>query len=127
MNITVATIEHGKHRYETVGDWIVDNANVPAFTVLVSDMGNPDYAFLVGLHEQIEMYLCWKRGIKQDNVDEFDKEYEAKRNDGDLSEPGDDPQAPYFHEHQFSTKLEKMMCKELGIDWDTYNAAVEEL
>jgi hypothetical protein len=123
----ISTIEHSQHRYETVGDWIVDNQNIPAFTILVSDMGNPDYAFLVSLHEMVEMYLCWKRKISQSSVDSFDMAYEEKRIDGDFSEPGDDPSAPYFNEHQFATKVEKQMAEQLGVDWETYNTTVEEL
>jgi hypothetical protein len=123
----ISTIEHSQHRYETVGDWIVDNQNIPAFTILVSDMGNPDYAFLVSLHEMVEMYLCWKRKISQSSVDSFDMAYKEKRIDGDFSEPGDDPSAPYFNEHQFATKVEKQMAEQLGVDWETYNTTVEEL
>jgi hypothetical protein len=127
MIISLSTIPHNKHRYPTVGDWIVDNANIPAFTILVSDMGNPDFEFLVGLHEQIETYLCWKRGIEQQSVDKFDTQYETNRPEGDFSEPGDDPKAPYFREHQFATKLERLMADELGVDWEKYNTTVEGL
>jgi hypothetical protein len=127
VNINVVTIPHEQHRYETVGDWIVDNPNVPSFTVLVSEMGDPDFAFLVSIHEQVEAYLCWKRGIKQDNVDAFDKDYESKRPEGDFSEPGDSKDAPYYREHQFATKIERQVCEELDVDWEKYNTTVEEL
>lgn len=127
MNLTITTIAHEKQRYPTVGDWITDNPNVPAFSVMVSGMGNTDYEFLVALHEQIELYLCWKRGITQDNVDAFDIAYEERRGSGDVSEPGDDPSAPYYREHQFATKIEKLMAEEMGVDWEQYNTTVEEL
>ena len=127
MNLNLHTIKHSQQRYPTVGDWIVDNSNVPAFTILVSDMRNRDYEFLVMLHEMVEVYLCWKRGIKQEDVDAFDKNYEAKRPEGDFSEPGDSKRAPYYREHQFATKLERLMAREMGIAWDTYNNTVEQL
>ena len=127
MICNISTIPHEKHRYETVGDWIVDNENLPAFSIMVSEMGDPDYALLVALHEMVEMYLCWKRGIQQSDVDEFDKAYEAKRPDGDYSEPGDDKNAPYYREHQFATSIEKQIAAELGVDWEKYNTTVEEL
>lgn len=42
-------------------------------------------------------------------------------------EPGDDPEAPYFEGHQFATKIEKQIARELGVEWKVYEAAITAL
>lgn len=125
MHIQLRTIPHESQRYPTVGDWQISEDGTIAIDV--SDMGNEDYAFLVAIHEAVEVWLCRKRGISQESVDAFDIEYEKNRPDGDFSEPGDDTNAPYFKEHQFATMIERQVAKELGVNWDEYNHAVESL
>ena len=125
MLITITDIKHEQQRYPTVGDWVWDaNGNL---LITISDMGDWRYNFLVAFHEQVEVMLCRKRGITQEEVDQFDMAYEAQRKEGDTSEPGDSRLAPYYNEHQFATKLEREMARELGVDWDDYNEKVLSL
>lgn len=125
MKINMVTIPHKDHRYETVGDWeILPDGSI---NIEVSDMGNEDYAFLVAIHESIEVWLCRKRGISEESVNAFDVEYESKRKSGDESEPGDSPLAPYRKEHFFATSIERLICAELGVDWDEYSKTVMSL
>lgn len=125
MKIQLRTISHSQQRYPTVGDWEIGEDG--SIVISVSDMGNEDYALLVAAHELIEVWLCRKRGISQQEVDAFDIEYENNRPEGDFSEPGNDPRAPYQKEHQFATKIERELAKELGVKWRQYNATVEAL
>jgi len=135
MNYRVQTIAHGSQDYDTVGDWKAPRAKL--YEVRVSDMQNEDYAFLVGIHEQVEAWLCLKRKISQRTVDAFDKAYEAAREKGikalcghkptKTSEPGKDIDAPYFNEHKFAEKIERMVAKEMGINWKEYEKVVESL
>ena len=81
MKIQLRTIPHTKQKYETCGNYWVDQNGVRQ--IRVSDMGNEDYAFLVGLHEQIEQHLCLKRGITEESISAFDIAYEANRPEGD--------------------------------------------
>ena len=122
MDIRLHDIPHEQHRYETVGDWKVADGKLSE--VLASTMQPEDYSFLVALHELVEGWLCVKRGITDEAVTTFDEAYEEKRQDGDTSEPGNDPAAPYYREHQFATQIEKLMAKELGVDWDEYDEMV---
>ena len=125
MKIQLKTIPHSSQRYETVGDYWVDQNGVRH--IRISDMGNEDYEFLVGLHEQIEQHLCLKRGITEESISAFDIAYEANRPEGDESEPGDHPDSPYRKEHFFATNIERMIALELGVEFAEYSKAVMSL
>ena len=88
------------------------------------DIGNQDYEFLIMLHEMIEEYLCTKRGVKEQDIQAFDNEFDKKALE---CEPGDDPQAPYYKEHQIATIIERLVAYELGIDWEKYGTDLEKL
>ncbi len=119
INIRIGTVAHSHQRYDTVGDW---HGNTPGNTsIVVSELSDWRYEFLVGLHELVEATLCQARGVTDEAVTAFDKEYI-----GD-DEPGDDPRAPYFNEHMFATAVERMVASELGVSWDDYDAALKEL
>lgn len=124
MHIEIYSIPHDKHRYPTVGDyWQEGNSDF----IKVSAMENPDHIFLVAVHELIEMWLTRKRGITEESISAFDIQYENNRPDGDVSEPGGDPEAPYQKEHQFSTKIERLIAEELGVNWAEYDEVVSSL
>ena len=125
MIITIVNIQHEQQRYETVGDWQWDDGG--NLTITVSDMGDWKYNFLVAFHELVEVMLCRARGIPQKEVDEFDIVYEAMRKDGDTSEPGDSPLAPYCKEHRTATNMERVMAEELEVVWEEYDEAVGNL
>jgi hypothetical protein len=125
VKITIETIPHDQQRYPTCGDWWEDaNGDLQ---IRVSDTGNPDFESLVGLHELVEVLLCRKRGITTEQVDAFDKAFEAARIEGNDDEPGDDPKAPYRKEHFFATNIEALMSAELGVNWQEYEAVLNEL
>jgi hypothetical protein len=72
----------------------------------------------------IEAYLAIHADVSPEAVDKFDKAYEAKRKPGDDSEPGDDPRAPYYRQHQIATGIERLLAAELGVDWEVYDREV---
>lgn len=125
MHIEIQTIPHLSQRYPTVGDWKISRDG--SISICVSEMGIEDYNLLVGLHELVEVWLCHKRGIAQSLVDDFDIWFEKNRPEGDVSEPGDHPQSPYFREHRFATKIERQVAEELGVNWEQYSTTVESL
>lgn len=128
MKILIETIPHDKQRYPTVGDWYYDGpADDQILHIRVSELGDWRYNALVALHELVEVLACKHAGVTQWNVDEFDIEYEKNRPEGDDSEPGDSPQAPYRRQHCLATGIERILCAELGIDWATYDRAIMSL
>ena len=118
--LNVRVVPQSKQRYPTVGDWVFDIFG--DLNMKISDMGNPDYEFMVAIHEAVEAWLCRKRGISEESVMEFDtSEYGLK-----LEDPGSDPKAPYHKEHMLALKIEKMLCDEMGLDWDKYEQCLAD-
>jgi hypothetical protein len=127
MKINIETIPHKQQRYPTVGDWYDEDG---ALQIKVSEMGNPDYEFLVALHELVEVWLCKKRGISQKAVDDFDMEFEKKREKSLVSvtsEPGEEPDAPYQNEHLVACGVELTVAAALGVKLAEYDTAVNSL
>lgn len=117
--IEVQILEQRHLRNQQCGNWFLDAYGCHHFEVAQS--GKHSYHVLVLVHELIEEALCRERGIRESAVNRFDDHY---RGDG---EPGDDPKAPYRREHKFATRIEKLICKELGIDWKTYAGEIDKL
>lgn len=129
LSIYIKTIAHEKQRYPTVGDWFFEREGPDniKLVILISDMGNPWFEYLVAQHEQMEAMLCLRRGILEKSVSDFDIAFEEKRFEDNVDEPGDDPAAPYYKEHQYATIAERSMALELEIDWRTYDQTVSAL
>lgn len=127
-DIHIKFIPHAEQRYDTLGDYEETSKHLNFY--ISEEMGD-DYCFLVAVHELIEAYLCKKRGIKWGDIDAFDIDYEKERNNKKTfaasalpitedSEPGDDPAAPYYKEHQFASCIERLLANEMGKDWHVY-------
>jgi hypothetical protein len=125
MKILIETIPHSAQRYPTVGDWQWKSSRKAV--IRVSQLSDWRYEALVGLHEAIEAILCKHAGVTEQQVDEFDIAYEAKRQPNDVSEPGNDPSCPCYDQHQFATWVELETATKLGVDWTAYEAEVNSL
>ena len=143
MKVIIQTIPHEKQPYDTVGDWRFENAKgepieqVEALSkantddcvlrINVSNMGNWKYEMLVAMHELAETLMCMHDGVMVEDVDAFDKKFEAAREEDNTDEPGDDPRAPYARQHCIATAIERLMCAQLGCAWNEYDDAVMKL
>lgn len=136
MRIDFRIVSHKKQRYPTVGDYFVSKK---VLHFRVSRMPDVRYPVLVFLHEIIEFFMCRLAGVKMKDIDRFDKEYEDNRPPKGYAsartmcgcsyreEPGNDPHAPYYLQHQTATKCERLIAEALGVDWDKYDETVEAL
>lgn len=106
--IIIEALPQDQMRYDTTGDWFFDQEGNLVIQVVGSDPFDDDSAFLVALHELIEVKLCHKAGITQGAVDTFDFAFTGK------GEPGDDPAAPYRNQHRQAMILEHLMALFLG-------------
>jgi hypothetical protein len=122
--IHMLVIPHEKQRYETVGDYFFDTDDV--LQIRTSKLPNNRMELLVLLHEIIEVLLTEYRGIKEQDIYDFDVDFESKRPEGNIDEPGDDSKAPYKKEHCIATSVERMMASLLEVDWNDYDKACQE-
>jgi hypothetical protein len=125
MRIEIVTIPHDLQEYATCGNWRWVEPD--HLRVWVSEMADWRSVFLVAAHEMVEAALCKNRNISDVDVTAFDIAYEETRVPGDDSEPGDQPQAPYFHQHQGATFIEKATALELEKPWSEYEADIAAL
>jgi hypothetical protein len=125
MNIHVEIIPHEDQRYETVGDWFYDDNN--NLQIRVSKLSDWRRECLIAVHELVEVLKCQYDGVTQKQVDDFDIAYENARKEGDFSEPGDDPSAPYVQQHCLATGIERILAAELGVNWKEYEDELEAL
>lgn len=127
--ILIRKIPHKDQRYDTLGDWIFLEPSgnllirVSKIPPLAKKDETPDgiyqnSEFLVGLHELIEAYLCYRQGTTTLDVDKFDFNFSG-------DEPGNDPNAPYFKEHKIAEIFERMMCVALGMTWEQHEHNLE--
>lgn len=126
LKIFIQSIPHNEQRYETVGDYWDDEEGVEQ--VRVSQLPDWRWEFLVAVHELIEKGLTKHRGIDEHTISQFDVQFEAARDRGEVSgEPGDAPDAPYQQEHFFATCIERLLAAQLNVDWFQYEAYVDSL
>ena len=117
--IDIQFIPYEQMRYATLGDWVLD-ADVLSIDVAVDAVPNMDTAFLIALHELVEVYLCMKAGITTEMVDQFDMVDFPKAIPDAESEPGDHPDCPYRAQHRQAMLVEHLVANMLGmIDYGT--------
>lgn len=98
-------------------DWFWDDKG--DLQVRVSPMSDWRHETLLAIHEAVEAIMCKHNGVSQSSVDEFDVEYD-KTHTFDVN-AGDDPKAPYVREHCLATAIERILCAELDVNWETYD------
>lgn len=119
MKITICTIAHQQQRYDTVGDWILKDDEL---NIYVSKLYDWRMEALIAIHELVEALGCRVDGVTTEQVDEFDKNRPA----GLADEPGDDPKAPYFPQHQFATSIERQAARFFRVNWTDYSNRCDE-
>lgn len=127
--VVIETIDHKAQRYDTVGDWLYDDAS-GTVTVYVSDMGDWRMNMCCGVHEVIETLLCVQRGVSEESVSAFDVQFEQERQAGKHGpddEPGEAADAPYRKEHAVADVVERLLALELDLPWVAYNDALFSL
>jgi hypothetical protein len=79
------------------------------------------YSLPIVIHELVEAVLCHDKGISVEDVDKFDNSYPGG---GNIA--GDDKKAPYHKEHKTATKIEKYVCRQIGLKWKEYDEVLEK-
>jgi hypothetical protein len=118
--ILVERIAQEKQRYSTCGDWefLDDGPNgAETLRVRVSMMHDFRSEVAVALHEAVEALLCRAAGISGAEADRFDISGPGAQ----LDDPGNDPRAPYHIQHMWSTIIERMAVKAMGLSWEQHD------
>ena len=89
--------------------------------VWVSETGNEDYNFLIGIHELVEFYLCQREGISEQSVTEWDTAHL------DAEDPGSDPKAPYYKQHRVALLVEDVLMRFMKINKKKYEKRLDEV
>lgn len=122
--INIEVIPHLTQRYETAGDWWVDNKNTLQIRASKLDETIDPNNFMslsVAFHELAEALGCFANGIPQEAVDAFDLKWKGK------GEPGDSPDSPYHRYHNFASACEGILIGAMNICWGTYEKAIDKL
>jgi hypothetical protein len=114
MKIEVEIIDNPLDmRYSTSGDFFYDG-DILVFQILRQKTNFNTKMTL--LHELAEQILCEEMGIKNEDIDKFDMEW----NNPKYQEPGDDPKAPYYEPHLIAKACEYLMLGCLGRSFKEY-------
>ncbi len=115
MKITITGLPAEKMRYPGTH---VDYFDRGKHTIIdVIEQSNPLHEYILTIGALVKYMLLKARGISLDDIEAWDKQ-----NEGTLH--GDDPQSPYFYEHQFSQIIEALVCNELGLKYHEYKASI---
>jgi len=113
------TIPLVQQRYSTLGDYYRITPTRWAFRV--ARFKDDRYALLVFIHEFVEFLLTQEHGITEEEITKFDKDHL------DVDEPGALSGAPYHKEHMIAEAIERIVAGYLGIDWNDYEKACNEV
>lgn len=116
--IVIDFIPPAAQRYDTAGDY--GTAPDGSWWFKISYLARPEYGVAVLIHELAEKCLCARDGVEDEEIDRYDMAY-----DGD-GEPGDELDAPYYHQHQAATKVERQIIDAFGLDWGTYDRSFDD-
>lgn len=116
MEWIIETIPHNQQRYNTQGDYFVDENGVNI--IRVSEFADYRISVIIAVHEMIEQFLTKTRSIKEENITKFDMEH------SELDDPGRSSKAPYHREHMFCDAIDILLCDQLGIDYNNYQEAM---
>jgi hypothetical protein len=111
-------VPHNLQRYDTAGDYI----DTPmGWRVFLSKLPNWRMEACLFIHEFVEMVTTRHNGISWEEIDRFDMD------NPELDDPGACKKAPYHKEHMAAERIEKELCLLLGLKWEDYQKALDEL
>jgi hypothetical protein len=100
---------------DNVGDYLVEDNEL---IIGVKKYKEKKWRYITLIHELIEALLVTDRGILIDSIGEYDEKFIEDKRKGQQGEQKD---CPYHKEHMFATKIEKLLAKELNVDYEKYN------
>jgi hypothetical protein len=99
------------------GDYWVDEKGT--LQVRAVEFQELDHSFRVAVHELLEAWRCYRKGIKLEDIEAFDAAHEEE------DDPGMLPDAPYHKEHMQSNLIEDIMLLQDGYTPEDYDDPAE--
>lgn len=120
MDIIIKVIPESEQRAEVNGaDWFWDEKG--DLQVRVSPMSDWRYEVALAFHEAFEACLCKDAGVTQKSVDDFDMAYDLAHPDQPDLNAGDELDAPYKHQHNYATIVDRLFIGACGLSWKAYD------
>ncbi len=116
--ITIEFVGEGICRNNGVGDYFYTPDGNLIIRAYQKSPETFNEAWIIALHELIEQRLTEYKGIKEEDIDAFDRMVDE--NGGNADEAGNEPNCPYYHEHHIAEVFERLMAELLGINWEDY-------
>lgn len=123
----IESIPIKRQRFKTLGDYFFKKG-VRYFRITKTK--NNLFDDVIFIHEFVEEVITRNKGIKEKIIMKHDLWFEgevAKGNFSDDAEPGEHENSPYKREHLLAEKIERMILKELNIDWKCYSDYLNKL
>ncbi len=122
LDIIITTSHKSLVRNDQLGDWHTDGR---ILVRVLEDHMPRESELAVAIHELIEAFLCERAKISDEEVCEFDANYEKERSirlHFPEDEPGEDSRSPYRDEHMAANHVERAVCNALGLTWEQHCA-----
>lgn len=118
-DILIQFIDGIKQKYNTCGDYWTETDKL---VIKISKQNLPKKNLLILIHEMIEWILCTDKGITDQEITDFDLQWEKDNPTGIENglEPGADINAPYYKQHFQAEIIERQLAALLNIDWQEY-------
>lgn len=113
--IIIDFVDSKDQRYPTCGDYYEKDG---VYHITVTKQIDHRYNLLIMLHEMIEWTLTEMAGIREEDISDFDIEWNREPREED--EPGNNRYAPYYREHRIAENFERLFADYLQVDFLEY-------
>ncbi len=119
--INLKIIPLSKMPFTTLGHWFLDDNSI--LQIRIVKMSDWRYEAAILIHELIEYWICFHKGITTKVCDEFDTLFEEEYKQGRWTkdiEAGFDKRCPYRTSHKWGARLERLTIWLLKASWKKY-------
>ena len=102
----ISAIDNNEQAYNTVGDY--GETKPGHWWIKTSKFSSQIYELALAVHEMIELVLCLKAGITDEDILAFDKAHPEDDNPGQLKD------APYHKQHMIAEQIENLIIVMCG-------------
>jgi hypothetical protein len=125
LKIHIETAPFETLRNKQVDDYWYDSDGTLQIRV-AEELSDERRQHAVIIHALWEALTCRHTGVIVQMIDWWDEHFQTFGLPPTV-EAGDDPQCPYYRQHQMATIIERLFIEETGDNWQEYEKEVESL